>query len=161
VRLTCEHLILALCILRVSRGKKLLLIDNRVSDINYSTIGATVVLFTYRMEWKAAYASMKVNFGITDEGPGGQYSNSGIRLHDNIHLRLSRRQAFASDGGQAAPSSTDGHATTPSSTDGQAAAPSTIVYPSAPTSTPSSESSVNNISFSFIDQPSIISWDQM
>jgi hypothetical protein len=160
VRFTCEHLIFAPCILRAYIGKKLLLMDNRVSDINYSTIGATVVLSTYRIEWKAAYASMKVDFGMTDESPGDQYSSSGIRLHDNIHLRLSRRQAFASDGGQAAPSSTDGQAT-PSSTDGQAAAPSTIVYPSAPTSTPSGESSVKNISFSFIDQPSIISWNQM
>lgn len=159
MRLTWEHLIFAPCILRVYIGKKLLLIDNRVSDIDYSTIGATLVLSTYRIEWKAAYASMKVDFGMTDESPSDQYSSSGIRLHDNIHLGLSRRQAFASDGGQAAPS-TDGQAT-PSFTHGQAAAPSTIVYQSAPTSTPSGESSVKNISFSFIGQPSLISWNQM
>jgi hypothetical protein len=50
---------------------------------------------------------MKVDFGMTDESPSGQYSISGIRSHDELRRRLGRRQAAAS--------STVVYPTTPSS----------------------------------------------
>jgi len=86
---------------------------------------------------------------MTNERTGGQYSISGIRSHESVRSSLGRRQAFASTLGQP----------NPHSTPVQAATSSTVVYPSAPTSTPSSESSVQDLSFSLIDQPSIISWN--
>lgn len=118
------------------------LASSRASSVTYSANGLTARFSVHRVEWKAAYASMKVDFGMTSESPGGQYSISGIRFHDSIHLRLGRRKAAAfSTAGQAADSS--------------------IVYPLTPTSAPSSESSVQNVSFSLIDEPSIISWNEM
>lgn len=122
----------------------------RVTGVDYSTNRATAVLTAHRIEWKAAYASLKVDFGMTDNSRGDRYTLPGIRLHDSIPLRFGRRQAFASTGGQAA-----------SSTTGQVATSSTIAYPSAPTSTPSSESSVQEVTFAYVDQPSIISWNEM
>jgi hypothetical protein len=104
------------------------LTSGRVSNVAYSTNGVTAVFSVQRVEWKEAYRSVKVDFGMTDENPSGQYSISGIRSHDSLRLRLGRRQAAAS---------------------------STIVYPSAPTTTPSSDSSVKNLNLSSTD-PSLI-----
>jgi hypothetical protein len=108
------------------------LTGSRVSDVTYSTDGGTAVFSAYPMAWKEAYASTKVDFGMTDVSPSGQYSISGLRFHDSLRSRLRRRQA---------------------------AATSTVSYPSAPTSTPSSESSIQNLNRSNTDQ-SIISVEE-
>jgi hypothetical protein len=107
--------------LGTSRGTELSLTNNRVSNVAYGTNGVTAVLSIERVEWKAAYDSMKVDFGTTYSSPYGQYSISGIRSHHNIHSRLGRRQAFPS---------------------------STATFPSAPSITPTSKSSVHDIGFS-------------
>jgi len=101
------------------------LTGNRVSDVTYSTDGVTAVFSVYPIEWKEAYSCTKVDFGMIDTSTSGQYSISGLRFNDNLRRRLRRRQA---------------------------AATSTVTYPSAPTSTPSSESSVQNLNFSRINQ---------
>jgi hypothetical protein len=105
------------------------LTSSRVSNVTYSADGRTAIFSVHLIEWKEAYATMKVDFGMTDTSPSGQYSISGLRFHDSLRRRLRRRQGAAS---------------------------STITYPSAPTSTPSSESSVQNLNFSNNSQ-SIIS----
>jgi hypothetical protein len=108
------------------------LTGSRVSDVTYSTDGGTAVFSAYPIEWNEAYVSTKVDFGMTDVSPSGQYSISGLRFHDSLRRRLRRRQA---------------------------AATSTVSYPSAPTSTPSSESSVRNLNGTNPDQ-SIISIEE-
>jgi hypothetical protein len=108
------------------------LTDIRVSHVTYNTDEATAVFTAHQIEWNEAYAATKVDFGMTGMSPSRQYSISGLRFHDNLRRRLGRRQAAAS---------------------------STFTYPSAPTSTPSSESSVQNINYSKTNT-SIISTDE-
>jgi hypothetical protein len=108
------------------------LTDIRVSHVTYNTEKATAVFSAHQIEWNEAYAATKVDFGMTGMSHSRQYSISGLRFHDNLRRRLGRRQAAAS---------------------------STFSYPSAPTSTPSSESSVQNINYSKTNM-SIISTDE-
>jgi hypothetical protein len=122
--------IVFLYILGTSRGTELSLTNNRVSNVAYGTNGVTAVLSIERVEWKAAYNSMKVDFGMTHSSLYGQYSISSIRSHDGIRRRLGRRQVFPS---------------------------STSTFPSAPSTTPTSESSVHDIGFSKSDA-SIVSY---
>lgn len=61
---------------------------------------------------------------MTDQSPYGQYSISDIRSHDRIRRRLGRRQAAAS---------------------------STTTFPSAPSITPTSDSSIHDIGFTNFD----------
>jgi hypothetical protein len=89
--------------------------------VDYSTDAATAVLTVEQMEWREAYDSMKVDFGVTYSSPYGQYAISGIRSHDSLRRRLVQRQALPS---------------------------STISFPSAPSITPTSSSTVHDISFS-------------
>jgi len=105
------------------------LTGSRVSDIAYPPDRETVAFSAYRIEWKEAYTFTKVDFGMTSMSPSSQYSISGLRFHDSLRRRLRRRQAATS---------------------------STVSYPSAPTSTPNSESSMQNLNYSNTSQ-SIIS----
>lgn len=66
---------------------------------------------------------------MTDNSPYRQYSVSSIRSHDSFRRRLGRRQVIPS---------------------------STTTFPSAPSITPTSDSSVHDIGFSSFD-PSIVS----
>lgn len=110
------------------------LTGSRVSGVTYNIDGVTAVFSAYRIEWKEAYASTKVDFGMTGTSPSGQYSISGLRFHDSLRRHLHRRQAAATS-------------------------TSTVTYPSAPISTPSGETSVSNLNHS-ITNPSIISYDE-
>ena len=130
-RLTCSYS--PLCFFtyyELQEVRKYCLQINRVSNIAYGTNGVTAVLSIERVEWKAAYDSMKVDFGMTYSSPYGQYSISGIRSHDSMHRRLGRRQPFPS---------------------------STATFPSAPSTTPTSESTIHDIGFSNFDA-SIVSY---
>ena len=84
------------------------------------------------LDWKAAYSSMKVDFGMTDNSPSGQYSISGIRSSEGLGLRLGRRQVAAS---------------------------TSVVYPVPPTSTPSALSSVHDIGFSKVNSL-VVTWSK-
>jgi hypothetical protein len=108
------------------------LTGSRVSDVTYPPDRETAAFSAHRIEWKEAYASTKVDFGMTSMSPSGQYSISGLRFHDNLRRRLGPRQV---------------------------AGTSTVSYPSAPSSTPNSESSVQNLNYSNMSQ-SIISIDE-
>jgi hypothetical protein len=108
------------------------LTGNRVSNVAYSRDGETAIFSAYPMEWKEAFASTKVDFGMTGIDPSGQYSISGLRFHDSLRRRLHRRQASST---------------------------STVTYPSAPTATPSSNTSVSNLNFSSTNR-SIFSIDE-
>jgi hypothetical protein len=142
VRLICEYFVYASLHTRILEVIELSLTSGRVSGVAYNTDGVTAVFTVHHIEWKEAYASMRMDFGMTDASPSGQYSISGIRSHDSLRFRLRRRQAASSS--TAVPS---------------AAASSTVIYPSAPTSTPSSDSSIKNLDFSFANK-SFISWSE-